>query len=128
MKKFCVSLLVLVPLVFAVTQTGAAEVAVELRFSTSEVSIIREFYEKQQTSRNPRKKNRNQLPPGIAKNLGRGKPLPPGIAKQMLPNDLAGRLPPVSEGYERVVVDGKVLLVEIATQVIHDILTDVILH
>jgi len=128
MKNFCISLLVLVPLAFAVTKTDAAEIAVELRFSTSEVSIIREFYERQETSRNPRKKSRNQLPPGIAKNLGRGKPLPPGIAKQMLPNDLIGRLPPVSEGYERVVIDGKVLLVEVATQVIHDILTDVILN
>lgn len=28
------------------------------------------------------------LPPGIAKNLERGKPLPPGIAKKALPNDL----------------------------------------
>jgi Ni/Co efflux regulator RcnB len=31
-------------------------------------------------------------------------------------------------GYERIIIDGKVLLVEIATHVIHDILTDVILH
>ena len=28
------------------------------------------------------------LPPGIAKNVARGKPLPPGIAKKALPNDL----------------------------------------
>ena len=28
------------------------------------------------------------LPPGIAKNVARGKPLPPGIAKRALPNDL----------------------------------------
>jgi hypothetical protein len=32
------------------------------------------------------------LPPGIAKNLGRGKPLPPGIAKRDLPNDLVQKL------------------------------------
>lgn len=128
MNKFCFSLLVSIPLALSVTQSDAAEIAVELRFSNSEVSIIREFYEQRQTSRSPRKKSRNQLPPGIAKNLGRGKPLPPGIAKQMLPNDLIDRLPRVTEGYERVVLDGKVLLVDIATQVIHDILTDVILN
>ena len=52
--------------------------------------------------------------------------LPPGIAKQQLPADLARRLPPVPSGYERVVVDGRVLLVEIATQVIHDVLEDLI--
>ena len=32
------------------------------------------------------------LPPGIAKNVARGKPLPPGIAKKALPNDLVAKL------------------------------------
>ena len=32
------------------------------------------------------------LPPGVAKNLARGKPLPPGIAKRGLPNALTSRL------------------------------------
>jgi Ni/Co efflux regulator RcnB len=64
----------------------------------------------------------------IAKNLARGKPLPPGIAKQQLPDGLVHALPAPPRGYERIIVDGKVLLVEIATQVIHDILTDIVLH
>ena len=34
------------------------------------------------------------LPPGIAKNLERGKPLPPGIAKKALPSDLVVTLGP----------------------------------
>ena len=75
--------------------------------------------------RSPEQKQ-NALPPGIAKNLARGKPLPPGIAKKALPGDLSRRLPPVRDGYERIIVDGRVLLVEIATQVIHDILVDAI--
>jgi hypothetical protein len=33
------------------------------------------------------------LPPGIAKNVARGKPLPPGIAKKALPADLLVRAP-----------------------------------
>ena len=33
------------------------------------------------------------LPPGIARNLARGKALPPGIAKRRLPADLAALLP-----------------------------------
>jgi Ni/Co efflux regulator RcnB len=37
-------------------------------------------------------------------------------------------LPPPPRGYDRVIVDGKVLLVEVATQVIHDILVDVVMH
>ena len=32
--------------------------------------------------------NYKSLPPGIRKNLARGKPLPPGIAKQVAPNSL----------------------------------------
>ena len=64
------------------------------------------------------------LPPGIAKNLARGKPLPPGIAKQHLPTELVRRLPPVRHGYERIVVDGRVLLIETATQTIVDAIFD----
>lgn len=35
------------------------------------------------------------LPPGIAKNVARGKPLPPGIAKRALPPDLIRLAPKV---------------------------------
>ena len=65
------------------------------------------------------------LPPGIAKKLARGKPLPPGIAKRHLPNDLQGRLP-AYPGHEIIVVDRDVFLVEVATQIIVDILTRVL--
>lgn len=105
----------------------AAELSVDVRFSSNEASIIRAYYDQGKEKQKPPGKGRQQLPPGIAKNLDRGKPLPPGIAKQVLPNDLIGRLPPARDGYERVIVDGKVVLVEIATQVIRDVLTDIIL-
>jgi len=67
------------------------------------------------------------LPPGIAKNLARGKPLPPGIAKRYVPHDVLVQLPPLEDGFEYIVVAGKILLIEIATQVVHDILVDVLL-
>jgi hypothetical protein len=94
-------------------------------FTSDEIRIIRDYYEKHgsEARGNGRKKG---LPPGIAKNLERGKPLPPGIAKQVLPPNLQSRLPRVPEGYERVIVDGKVLLIEVATRVVRDILTDVL--
>ena len=69
--------------------------------------------------------NVKALPPGIRKNLARGKPLPPGIAKQALPGGLSGGLP-LMTGYERIQVGLDVLLVEVATGIIHDILMDVI--
>ncbi len=88
-------------------------------FSTQERERIREFYvSHQQPAAKP-------LPPGIRKRLARGKPLPPGIAKQTLPSRLESGLP-TRDGYERVQVGVDVLLVEVATGIIHDILMDVI--
>lgn len=65
------------------------------------------------------------LPPGIARNLARGKPLPPGIAKRFLPSDLQARLPAYS-GYEMLIAGRNVLLVSIASGIITDILLDVL--
>ena len=96
-------------------------------FSQDEIRIIAEWYRDHGSAAPRGGRGRDKgLPPGIAKNLARGKPLPPGIAKQYLPDGLHAVLPPPPRGYERIIVDGKVLLVEVATQVIHDILTDVI--
>jgi len=64
------------------------------------------------------------LPPGIAKNLARGKPLPPGIAKRYLPQELRGELPP-RPGYEWLALGHDIALVVAATGVIVDILRDV---
>lgn len=66
------------------------------------------------------------LPPGIAKNLSRGKPLPPGIARRYLPADLTARLPALPRGFDYLVVAGKLLLVEAATQVIRDVLLEAV--
>jgi Ni/Co efflux regulator RcnB len=67
------------------------------------------------------------LPPGISKKLERGGTMPPGIAKQYLPGGLQTRLPPPPRGYERTIVGNDVLLVEIDTGRIADIITDAIL-
>ena len=106
---------------------AAADLDVSIRFSSGEISVIHDFFHDHRVDKKGGKKERKPLPPGIAKNLARGKPLPPGIAKRALPNDLVVKLPPVADGYERIIVAGKILLVEIATQVVHDILVDVLL-
>ncbi|OOZ38719.1 hypothetical protein BOW53_14440 [Solemya pervernicosa gill symbiont] len=71
-------------------------------------------------------KGNKKLPPGIAKKLARGGTLPPGIAKRNLPYDLEARLPPLGRGFERQVIDGKVVLVETATAIVHDIIEDLL--
>lgn len=60
------------------------------------------------------------LPPGIRKNLARGKPLPPGISRK-LPEPLAARLPR-HPGYAYQMAGADVVLVEIATGLITDML------
>lgn len=69
--------------------------------------------------------NVEALPPGIRKNLARGKPLPPGIAKQIAPDGLRSRVR-VPNGYEIIEVGLDVLLVEVATGIVHDILMDAV--
>ncbi len=108
----------------------AADLGVSVEFSDEEIRIIGAWYEAHGSryDSGKGKHKRKGLPPGIAKNLSRGKPLPPGIAKQHLPDGLVHALPAPPRGYERIIVDGKVLLVEVATQVIHDVLTDIVLR
>ena len=106
---------------------GAGEVGVEIVFSDQEAAIIRAYYREHAQPSPHKRRGVKSLPPGIAKNLQRGKPLPPGIAKQVLPHDLILLLPPPPVGFERIAVAGKILLIETATQVIHDVLEDVIL-
>lgn len=64
------------------------------------------------------------LPPGIVKNLARGKPLPPGIAKRMVPGGMLPHLP-VHPGYEWRVLGSDLVLIYTATSVIADVLHDV---
>lgn len=66
----------------------------------------------------------SSLPPGIAKNLARGKPLPPGIAKNF-DSRLTSRLPHY-EGYEWKQIGRDVVLVAIATGIVYEILRNVL--
>jgi len=107
----------------------AANVGVSVTLSDAEIRVIRAWYDDHGATKVGKsgKGKHKRLPPGIAKNLARGKPLPPGIAKQYLPEGLRQALPAPPAGYERIIVGGKILLVEIATQAIHDVLMDVVL-
>lgn len=64
------------------------------------------------------------LPPGIRKNLARGKPLPPGIAKKAAPPGMINRLPSYP-GYEWQVAGTDLLLIQVGTAIIAEVLSDV---
>lgn len=67
---------------------------------------------------------RQSLPPGIARNLGRGKALPPGIAKQVVPGAMLSRLPRI-EDHEWVMVGTDLVLVAVGTAIVVSILDEV---
>ena len=64
------------------------------------------------------------LPPGIAMKVQRGGELPPGIAKKHLPYELEHRLPR-RERYRRMELDTQVVLVDIASDIIVDVIDKV---
>lgn len=64
------------------------------------------------------------LPPGIAKNLARGKPLPPGIAKKTLPASMIRDLP-YYPGYEWRAVGDDLVLIALSTAVVTAIINGV---
>lgn len=77
------------------------------------------------------KNDKSGLPPGLAKKsslppgLAKREQLPPGLAKRGLPSDLEARLPRRT-ATERVIVDGDVILIEKGTEIVLDVIRDVI--
>ena len=70
---------------------------------------------------------REQLPPGLQRQLQRNGVLPPGLQKKLqpLPASLTSSLPKPPKGVEIVFVAGNVLAVEISTHKILDIVADI---
>jgi hypothetical protein len=72
------------------TRASSASTAnVTVVFRDSDQSTFREYFRRNRITA-------TALPPGIAKNLARGKPLPPGIAKRAVPPALLAQGPKVS--------------------------------
>ena len=65
---------------------------------------------------------KDQLPPGLAKQLEKNGRLPPGLAKRDLPDDLLKRLPICGKKGKCVIAGNDVLLVEKGTELILDII------
>lgn len=99
--------------IVASVTSGSVTLSVDTRGS------IRAYYEQHQQA------SVESLPPGMRNRLAKGKALPPGIAKRSVPADLRSSIV-VPAGYEVVEVGLDVLLVEVATSIVHDVLMDVI--
>ena len=68
---------------------------------------------------------RRHLPPGLQKHIARTGRLPPGLEKRRLPGDLRS-LFPIRSGQDYRVVGNDIVLIEIATELILDVMKDVL--
>ena len=74
-------------------------------FREPDRGVFRDYYRVHRTEVRP-------LPPGIAKNLARGKPLPPGIVRTPVPEVILVRMPPRPAGYEVFLVGDRVVMLD----------------
>ena len=126
------------PPVLAQSKSGNA--AANAIFNEVEKRLIRNYFGQQATNTGRLKFKKGKkgrgakgrggrgggLPPGLAMQLRRNGTLPPGLAKKALPSGLAGRLPPLAPGTQRFIVNNDVVLIQLATGLILDILTGVL--
>ncbi len=90
--------------------------------SAVERAVIADYLDRNQGNLPGNLAGAKPLPPGIAKKMARGGTLPPGIAKKTLPVGLLDQLP-VRPGQEWRLVGTDLLIVEVASNVIVDVLT-----
>ena len=90
---------------------------VRVVFHDSDRGVFREYYRVHRGDVKP-------LPPGIAKNLARGKPLPPGIARTRVPDAVLVQLPWRPPGYTFFLVGDRVVLLD-GNGLIADILVSI---
>jgi len=99
-------------------------------FLPREREIIREYYYYSASSGLPPglAKRGGNLPPGLQKHLQKNGTLPPGLQKRLqpIPFDLEKRLPGIPEIWARVILGGHVLLLDRRSNLILDILENVV--
>jgi hypothetical protein len=74
-------------------------------FHESDRGVFRDYYRGHPEAVKP-------LPPGIAKQLVRGKPIPPGIARTRVPDAVQTRLAWRPRGYDLFLVGDRVVLLD----------------
>ncbi len=137
---FLFAFLAFSPPVLAQSQSGNA--GVNAIFNEVEKRLIRNYFGQQTTNAGRIKFKKGKggkgrgakgrggrgggLPPGLAMQLQRNGTLPPGLAKKALPPGLSGRLPPLAAGTQRFIVNNDVVLIQLATGLILDILSGVL--
>lgn len=96
--------------------SGSSTSNVVVVFRDSDRTTFREYFRTHRISA-------TQLPPGVAKNVARGKPLPPGIAKRGVPPELLAQGPKVGPDITFTIAGN--VVVAMRSGVVVDILRDI---
>ena len=86
-------------------KTAKDQPTIRVVFVDADRGVFREYYRTRREAVKP-------LPPGIAKNLARGKPLPPGIARTRVPDVVLVQLPWRPSGYTFFLVGDRIVLLD----------------
>jgi hypothetical protein len=110
----------------AVAGQSQTAVAASVTIGRNDERIIREWFAQPSNLRGlpPGLAKKEQLPPGLQKQLVRNGQLPPGLQKKLqpMPAVLESRLTPLQEGQKRVIINGSVILMDQRKNLILDVL------
>lgn len=113
---------------------AAGKRVIQRVFDETEKAIIEEYFGKKLSGKEgegkekgakkmpPGLAKRDELPPGLARQVEKNGRLPPGLARRDLPSDLEAKLPPPGEGMKRLVAGSDVVLIEKATDLVLDVI------
>ena len=73
-------------------------------------------------------KRNGDLPPGLEKQLQRNGSLPPGLEKKMqpCPVEISRQLPPLPPDYRRSVIGASIVVFNVRTNIVVDVMHDVV--
>ncbi len=107
---------------------GGSTVAASVSITKADRELITGWFHNNLAGLPPGLAKREQLAPGLQKQLVKNGTLPPGLQKkvQPLPAALEHQLPPLPTGYQRVMVGASVVLMNQKSKLIVDVLYDAI--
>jgi len=102
---------------------GAGDDQDERHCKDHDRDTMRGWYDEHKSNLPPGLAKRDQLPPGLEKQLVRRGSLPPGLQKRLqpCPEDLERRLPPAPPDCAHVLISGNIILLNRRTNVVVDI-------
>lgn len=107
-------------------ENGKFDARIEIRFSNYDRELINQYYSYgKQKGLPPGLAKKGKLPPGLQKQIVRNGQLPPGLQAKYLPYELERRLPRLSQNYVRLRVGTEIVLMDIPTKIILDVIKDI---